>query len=728
MDEPSVLDYLKAKLTPWRGPAPQVPPAPGPAVTGVDQTKGSSTNGEIQLADSPAATPLVYVRSLAIPWRTLAALFLALAAQSSLEPGPDRAWSLGVVLYTFSFILLGWAYFTQEWKTGGAQVYDYPPSRAELDRSAFSYNSTWFMLSLLLTLVGLWAFSGNRFNTFNLVVWAGAIILMIQAFWVPDRQVRGWPSRLDAFLRRPNWKVEISRETLPFLAAIALAVFFRVYRLEEVPPQMLSDHAEKLLDVWDVLQGQTAVFFTRNTGREGLQMYMIALVTQLFDLELNFLSMKIGTVMAGLLTLPYIYLLGRELSFSRRAGLLAMVFAGLAYWPNVISRIALRFALYPLFVAPVLYYLVRGLRTSRRNDFILAGLFLGIGLHGYSPIRVLPIVVLVGVGLYLLHRPSEGRRRSALFNLGVLVLVSLVVFLPLLSYALLNMDTFGYRTFSRMGSLERPLPGPFLSIFLDNLWKALTMFAWNNGSIWPISINNRPALDIVSGALFQLGTALLLFRYFRRRYWVDLFLLVSIPLLMLPSILSLAFPDENPALNRAGGALVPVFVVVGIALDRLLRVLEQRFQPQSARLIAWGLVGVLLSVSATQNYGLVFDRYQTVYETSSWNTTELGHVIRDFSNTFGNPDSAWVLAYPHWVDTRLVGIHAGRPTKDYAIFPDELSNTLSVPGPKLFLVKSDDEQGQERLKAFYPHGWFRIYDSQVENKDFLLFFVPPEGY
>jgi hypothetical protein len=489
----------------------------------------------------------------------------------------------------------------------------------------------------------------------------------------------------------------------------------------------LSDHAEKLLDVWDVLQGQTAVFFTRNTGREGLQMYMIALVTRLFDLDLSFLSMKIGTVLAGLLTLPYIYLLGKEAGNNRRAGVLAMIFAGIAYWPNVISRIALRFALFPLFVAPVLYYLVRGLRLRRRNDFILAGLFLGIGLHGYSPIRVLPIVVAVGVVLYLVHHYSQGWRRQALFNLGVLALVSLVAFLPLLSYALLNMESFGYRAFSRIGPLEQPLTGPATSIFVNNLWDAMTMFAWDNGSIWPISINNRPALDMVSGALFHLGLALLLLRYIRKRDWLDLFLLVSIPILMLPSILSLAFPAENPALNRAGGALVPVFVVVGIALDGLLRVIERRFQAPAGRLIAWGLIGSLLLLSSMQNYALVFGRYQAVYEASSWNTSEMGQVIRGFSDTIGDPESAWVLAYPHWVDTRLVGMNAGFPTKDYAIFPDQLASTLSIPGPKLFLVKPDDEVGQDRLEAFYPNGWFQVYHSQVENKDFLMFFVPIDG-
>jgi hypothetical protein len=71
---------------------------------------------------------------------------------------------------------------------------------------------------------------------------------------------------------------------------------------------------------------------------------------------------------------------------------------------------------------------------------------------------------------------------------------------------------------------------------------------------------------VVSAALFYLGMGLLLLRYLRQRNWEDLFLLLAVPMLMLPSILSLAYPAENPAPNRAGGALVPVFVIVGLCL------------------------------------------------------------------------------------------------------------------------------------------------------------------
>jgi len=60
----------------------------------------------------------------------------------------------------------------------------------------------------------------------------------------------------------------------------------------------------------------------------------------------------------------------------------------------------------------MLYYLIRGLRTRNRNDFILSGIFLGIGLHGYTPMRIVPFVVVVAVGLYLLHSQSKGSRKQ----------------------------------------------------------------------------------------------------------------------------------------------------------------------------------------------------------------------------------------------------------------------------------------------------------------------------
>jgi hypothetical protein len=260
---------------------------------------------------------------------------------------------------------------------------------------------------------------------------------------------------------------------------------------------------------------------------------------------------------------------------------------------------------------------------------------------------------------------------------------------------------------------------------LNNLLRAVTMFAWDNGEIWPVSIPYHPALDVVSAALFYLGVILLLVRYVRQRNWLDLFLISSVPLLLMPSILSLAFPNENPALNRMAGAMVPVFLIVGLSLDGLLKGLETKLSGPLATRIAWVVGAILLIWAATQNFNLVFKEYQRNYELSSWNTSEIGQVIQEYTSSFVKPENAYVVAFPYWVDTRLVGINAGFPTRDFAIWPQQFPETLAQTGPKLFVIKTEDKSSVGALKQLYPQGHLQLYPSRFENKDFYLFTVLP---
>jgi hypothetical protein len=544
-----------------------------------------------------------------------------------------------------------------------------------------------------------------------------------------DRPLKPKPfwTRLGDKLRQDSWKLTATRWTLLALAVVGIVVFVRLYNLNTVPSEPFSDHAEKILDVFDVSQGQTHIFFPRNTGREAIQMYLTLVVAWIFKTGLSFLSLKIGTVICGLVTLPYMYLLGKELG-GKRLGLLAVFFTGIGYWPNVISRVGLRFPLYPLFVAPTLYYLIRGLRTRNRNDFILSGLFLGFGLHGYSPFRIVPLVIVVAVGLYLLHAQSRGSRRPALAWLGIVAVVSFIVFLPLARYWLDYPAIYGERAFSRMGTTEAPLPGPAGSILLSNTWNAVRMFNWDDGEIWVHSVTHRPALDVVSGALFLLGIALLLLRYIRERHWLDLFLILAVPLLELPSILSLAFPTENPALNRAGGALVPAFLIVAVALDGLLGAIAARLTRRTGIVVSLVLMGILGIASFRQNNDLVFRQYAGQFDSGAWNTSEMGAVIKQFGQTYGETDTVWIVPYPYWVDTRLPGVWAGIPNRDFVLWPQDIASTETVAGPKLIMLNTADEADVATLRQLYPQGVLSTFHSatKLAGKDFFLFFIPPE--
>jgi hypothetical protein len=372
------------------------------------------------------------------------------------------------------------------------------------------------------------------------VVWKWSVWILKHFFWVLSfvlvfiglRETkltkRQKISRIIEQLKTTGLQVKITQWTIAVVVVIGVILFFNFYRLDSVPPEMVSDQAEKLLDVFDILRGSRSVFFPRNTGREVLHFYLSAAYMGLFNLEVSFLNLKVVAVFANLVTLFFIYLLGKEVG-DRWVGLAAALFAGVAYWPLLFTRLALRIPYYPLFVAPVMYFIIRGMRRQSINDVIWAGFFLGLGLHGYTPFRIVPIFVVLGFLIYALHHQGRNSKLISVYYLAVIAFVSSLIFIPLLRFWLANPNLFAYRAFSRLTGMEVGFQRPALLIFLDNFWKSSVMFYWHNGVIWAHSIPGRPALEVVSGAFYFLGIAGLIIRYFRKHNWMDLFLLSLYP-------------------------------------------------------------------------------------------------------------------------------------------------------------------------------------------------------
>ena len=719
-NEPSILDYLKYKLGMIDSldlPNEESPPtdessseATSPTHQAADDSLHLSeetrqTKGETLEEDSSFPIP-----HSAFPWRSLLALLLALIAQRAFEP-PHQDMPLGgLVFYAAAFAMLFLAHRRDEWKL--------PPLRST-QQAPDSFQLSFFkilalLLGILLTVAAFLTFTDNRFNFLNTFPWILSILLFTWGFWRKGEQKEA---------RNFNLKWGIS-----LLVITVIILFFRLYQTGTVPAEPFSDHAEKILDVYEITQGETRIFFPRNTGREALQMYWTLLVAKVFGTGLSFLSLKLGTALLGLLTLPYVYLLGKEVA-NKRVGLIALFLMGISYWHNIISRVGLRFPLYPLFVAPTLFYLLRGIRRQSRNDFILAGIFLGLGAHGYSPFRIMPLVVVVGVLLYLLHKQSRRARKQIGVYFTMLVFFSIIVFLPLGRYALENPTGFSTRALSRLGYFS----GESLKVFADNLWDGLKMLNYDNGGIWVHSVAGRPALGVVSGAFFIIGAALLLTRYFKAGHWRDLYLLLAIPLLQLPSTLSIAFPEENPALNRAGGAAVVVFIVAALAVDGLIASLRSRPSLRSEHrrpahgwkaIPLWSLVALLAAFSLYQNYDLVFNQYAEIFRLGAWNSSEMGQVIQEFEQEHGHTDTVWIVPYQHWVDTRLPGVWAGIPNRNFGMWHDDLYQTLEVDGPKLFMYRVGDEEALDELRSLYPNGSLTRYISKVPNHDFMVFRVP----
>jgi hypothetical protein len=697
MNEPSVLDYVKAKLKFWEKSDLHFP-----------ETEDIKIPAESQVSIVPVWTeprdaapqPKYDIKQIKIPWRSLIAIVIAFIGQGLLEP-PKPSNEAALALYVVAFGMLIWSVLSKEWII--AENLD----TSEALWPNFKIRWQFLLAGTILAIFAFIAFGGDIFGFINLTLWCASILCFLAGF-LDFGPIKSGIKQYFAKLRAGNWKINIGWGTILLFAVVILIIFFRTYQMNTVPPEMTSDHAEKLMDIQDVLDGQWSIFFQRNTGREAIQFYWTILIMKLFNTGISFISLKIGMVAAGLLTLPYLYLIAKEF-WNKRVAFLALILAGIAFWPNVISRVGLRFALYPLFTAPALYYLLKGLKNGTRNDFVWAGIAIGLGLHGYSPYRAVPILLVFGVFLFILQRRNRPNWENALFGTIMMGIISTIVAIPLI----------------RLGEVERPFPGNPFIIFLDNLKNAMLMFGVNDGNTWLHSITYRPALDVITAALFYLGMVLLIVRYVQKRNWLDIFLVLSVPILMLPSILSIAFPEENPVLNRTAGAIIPVYLIIALCLDGLLTAIERMIQGRLGKVIAFLIAAVLIFSSARQNYDFLFNTYEKNYLESSGNTSEMGHVIRGFADSVGTPDTAWVVGYPYWVDTRLVSIEAGFPIKDYAIWPQNFEETKFLDGPKLFILNTQDKEDLNTLLTIYPTAKVTTFTSKAPGRDFLIMLVGP---
>jgi len=705
--EPTVLDLYKSVTKDWSSLFKYIH-ALSDARRRAELDRALAAEVSVQAAEAARQEPALVTN---FAWRSILVLLTTLIAQSFLEPS-NRQPSLGASLYIFAFGFAVWAYVNDEWRLPALPAFKYTPETLIIRRLPI-------MLSIILAGCAFGSFGEGVFTPLNVTLWTASIACLFWGLWV----------------KQPKWRHEVSPEerrkkilwSALVLGVFAITVFFRLYRIDNVPSEPFSDHAEKIQDIYDITQGQYKVFFPRNTGREAIQMYWTLLVAKVFGSGLTFLSLKLGTALLGILTLPYIYLLGKEFG-NERVGLFALFLFGIAYWPNVISRIGLRFPLYPLFAAPAFFYLTRGLRTRNRNDFILSGFFLGLGLHGYSPFRIIPVLVVIAFIIYIFHIKTQEAGNYALGWLYIIVVTSLFVFVPLLRYWISHPAYFDERALSRLTGVSNipglsvELPGPAWQIFFSNLYHGLLVFNWDDGNIWVNSLPHRPGLDIVTGALFVIGVVLLIARYAKDRDWRDLLLLVSIPILLMPSILSLAFPVENPALNRAGGAAVAAILISAMALDGLVTGIGAA-GGVSRKFIAYGLTCLLFASSAFQNYDLVFNQFDANYKIGAWNSSDMGRYISEFSAKYGQTDSVWIVPYPYWVDTRLPGVWAGVPNRDFALWPKDFAGTLDVPAPKMIIYRYDDLETENALKVLYPDGVLTRYTSPLVGKDFMILLI-----
>jgi 4-amino-4-deoxy-L-arabinose transferase-like glycosyltransferase len=591
-------------------------------------------------------------------------------------------------------------------------------------------------VSLVLAALAYWACAHNTFTRLGVLAWVGAVLSFLVAMW-PETPTPALPLPGGGLGRGlgGGLSIHLPWRTVALLAIIALAAFFRLYRLDQVPPEMTSDHIEKLLDIHDLGNGMRPIYFERNTGREPFQFYWAFTVMRAFNTGITFYGLKLANALIGILAIYGIYLLGRELA-GQDIGLLAAFLASVMQWATSITRMGLRFPYATVATAFALWALLRALRTGRRADYLLAGLLLGAGFYGYTAFRVMPIVVAALVMFKLIVEPPRSRPGWSQLALGLAVLgvMAAIVFVPLGRYWHDRPEMFWHRSLTRIEGEYGAAPGDVWLTLGRNTLRALGMFNVVGDTVWANTVPHKPTLDEVGGAFLLLGVLAALYRLFspkaagQRRDWPLLMAIGSGIILLLPSILSLAFPNENPSVVRAAGAIPVVTVLVALGIYAAAHAVKALGGARWGPWLAALLLAVVLAATTYLNYGRYFKSYLASYRMASQNSSEMAESMRGFIATGGDLRHITIRAWPHWVDTRALALIMGdvswQNTNVVIDRIDDLARQRDDPAPQMYLLHRNDKDGLALLQKTFPPGYVVLHRSPIPGHEYMLFLVP----
>ncbi|MGA9349599.1 MAG: glycosyltransferase family 39 protein [Anaerolineae bacterium] len=383
-----------------------------------------------------------------------------------------------------------------------------------------------------------------------------------------------------------------ARRACILVAILFVAAFFRLYRLEAVPPGLQHDEVFHGHDASVVLQGSHLIYFESNAGNEPLFVYLMAGTIALFGT--NYLGIRLAAVLCGLATIIFTYLLARK-AFGYRVALFTSAGLAVSFWPVFISRVGLRAASLPPVAAAAAYFFWAGLKqptVGRRwwVHFALAGVFLGGTLYTYPAGRMIPLIFLLFVlYLALFNRPLLLERwKGALLSFALAAVVSVPIGVYLWTHP--RADVRLQQLSQPLGLLAQGDPSQVIRFTLDTL----KMFTFRGDPVWRYNLAGRPVFEPLSGVLFYLGLALALLRWRQPRY---AFLVLWLPIALVPSMIT----DSAPSFLRASGALPVVYIFPALAIEASWRWLVGRFGQRACYGLALALL-LLLAGNAWWTY------------------------------------------------------------------------------------------------------------------------------
>lgn len=437
------------------------------------------------------------------------------------------------------------------------------------------------------------------------------------------------------------------------LLILVVASFFRLWKLNSIPPGLYPDEAINGNDAWQTLNTKNfKVFYPENNGREGLFIWLLALSFSIFGISLW--ALKIVPAIIGILTVFGLYLLTKELFFNnnRRIALLSSFFLAISFWHINFSRIGFRAILLPFILIFSFYFFFKFLnRLKIKNQFsknqdyirlyssiILAGITFGLGFYTYISYRFVVILLFLVLALCGLIYWKQIFKKTFLLGVFLLLWTIFLTALPIGLYFLQNPQDFvGRATPISIFSAENPIKELGKSLILH-----LGMFNFYGDHNWRHNFSGSPLLFWPIGILFLIGFFLSIRELINFRKYKALvishFSLVSwFILMLLPGILTY---EGIPHALRVIGVIPAVYIFAGRGGNFIYHFIYQKIKYSNIlkNLLIFGII-LFLVFYQYQKYFFLWGKHPETENAFSKDYVEMGN----FLNSLPEEISKYVL-------------------------------------------------------------------------------------
>lgn len=567
--------------------------------------------------------------------------------------------------------------------------------------------------------------AGDRRHRVALVVgvvaWAGSVALYAwrgdtlapQLLWPAG--VLGLLYGLSAGLRNGTPAAErtwLSRGEWPLVGALTLVAFaFRYYRLTQLPNDLDGDFATAGLQVLGLWKEPVFRLIAIGDARYPFAHYeSFGLAMRLFGK--NLFGLMMHSVITGTLTVPAVYLAGREM-FGRRVALIAAALLTASYTHFHFSRVILT-ASTTLTVTLLVFFLFRAIRTGHPFWFALAGASGSAAFMQYHAGRIGPataILVFLWLVLFRFRDTKKQLWRWLLVPAGALaVLGPMAVF-----YARNIPDLIGRGAEINITGegVQKHLMYKYHAstlgqVFLEQIKRSFLTFHFYGDSSSEFGFPG-PMVDTLTAALLVVGLGIA----FR-------FVLHARPLALVFCVIGTLFFGGTIMLDPPDWvhlviAIPPACVLAGLAADRLFAALEAPLG-RLATAVAGAILLAALVWTAKSNWS----RYVSAVGDNSNPRVSIARYI----DALPNDTEVVIVIDPYqWWEREFEFFNRG--VKGRGLSEEDIRQGATFTRPATLILSVNHEAFLAFLKERYPegvvethryHGWVHFHTFRLPAK------------